>query len=174
MGLGSKPEGAHMKTQLAKPARIKASYTDEYKRQALGVVAGQWPQCRPGGGGAGHSRSAALPLGTAPSALPPLRPPDRSASAASNNWRREIRRLRAENTKLLEQREVLKKIAGHPLRSAAQRYARIEQMSGQYKVAWLCEALLVSRSGYYSSVERRRQPGPRATREQPFARAHSA
>ncbi len=22
-------------------------------------------------------------------------------------------------------------------------------MSGQYKVAWLCEALLVSRSGYY-------------------------
>jgi len=35
-------------------------------------------------------------------------------------------------------------------------------MSGQYKVAWLCEALLVSRSGYYDWVERRRQPGPRA------------
>jgi transposase InsO family protein len=34
-------------------------------------------------------------------------------------------------------------------------------MSGQYKVAWLCEALLVSRSGYYHWVERRRQPGPR-------------
>ena len=34
-------------------------------------------------------------------------------------------------------------------------------MSGQYKVAWLCEALLVSRSGYYDWVERRRQPGPR-------------
>lgn len=61
----------------------------------------------------------------------------------------EIRRLRAENAKLLEQREVLKKITGHLLRSAAQRYARIEQMSGQYKTAWLCEALLVSRSGYY-------------------------
>jgi len=34
-------------------------------------------------------------------------------------------------------------------------------MSGQYKVAWLCEALLVSRSGYYDWMERRHQPGPR-------------
>lgn len=35
-------------------------------------------------------------------------------------------------------------------------------MSGDYKVAWLCEALLVSRSGYYGWQQRRRQPGPRA------------
>ena len=34
-------------------------------------------------------------------------------------------------------------------------------MSGRYKVAWLCEALLVSRSGYYDWKERRRQPGKR-------------
>ena len=34
-------------------------------------------------------------------------------------------------------------------------------MSGQYKVAWLCEALLVSRSGYYDWVRRRQQPGQR-------------
>ncbi len=34
-------------------------------------------------------------------------------------------------------------------------------MSGQYKLAWLCEALLVSRSGYYDWKERRRQPGKR-------------
>src|SRR5438034_10193255 len=34
-------------------------------------------------------------------------------------------------------------------------------MSGQYKVACLCEALLVSRSGYYDWKERRRHPGPR-------------
>jgi transposase InsO family protein len=34
-------------------------------------------------------------------------------------------------------------------------------MSGQYKVAWLCEALLVSRSGYYDWKERRHHPGPR-------------
>ena len=34
-------------------------------------------------------------------------------------------------------------------------------MSGQYKIAWLCEALLVSRSGYYAWIKRRRFPGPR-------------
>ena len=34
-------------------------------------------------------------------------------------------------------------------------------MSGQYKVAWLCEALLVSRSGYYDWIRRRDHPGPR-------------
>ena len=36
-------------------------------------------------------------------------------------------------------------------------------MSGQYKVAWLCEALLVSRSGYYAWLHRAEQPGRRAT-----------
>jgi len=35
-------------------------------------------------------------------------------------------------------------------------------MSTQYKVAWLCEALLVSRSGYYAWARRRHHPGPRA------------
>ena len=39
--------------------------------------------------------------------------------------------------------------------------ALIEQMSGQYKIAWLCEALLVSRSGYYDWKERQSQPRPR-------------
>ncbi len=34
-------------------------------------------------------------------------------------------------------------------------------MSGQHKVAWLCEALLVSRSGYYDWIRRRTTPGPR-------------
>jgi len=34
-------------------------------------------------------------------------------------------------------------------------------MSGQYKIAWLCEALLVSRSGYYDWKARRHRPGPR-------------
>ena len=35
-------------------------------------------------------------------------------------------------------------------------------MSGRQKVAWLCEALLVSRSGYYDWHRRRQAPGPRA------------
>ena len=43
-------------------------------------------------------------------------------------------------------------------------------MSGSYKVAWLCEALLVSRSGYYEWKERRRRPGPRQV-ESTFLRA---
>jgi transposase InsO family protein len=43
-------------------------------------------------------------------------------------------------------------------------------MSGQYKVAWLCEALLVSRSGYYHWKERRERPGPRQV-ESSFLRA---
>jgi len=34
-------------------------------------------------------------------------------------------------------------------------------MSGRYKIAWLCEALLVSRSGYYDWIKRRYYPGPR-------------
>jgi transposase InsO family protein len=36
-------------------------------------------------------------------------------------------------------------------------------MSGQYKVSWLCEALLVSRSGYYAWLRRPEMPGRRAT-----------
>ena len=34
-------------------------------------------------------------------------------------------------------------------------------MSGEHKVSRLCEALMVSRSGYYDWRERRRAPGPR-------------
>ena len=34
-------------------------------------------------------------------------------------------------------------------------------MSTHYKVAWLCEALLVSRGGYYAWKARRSKPGPR-------------
>lgn len=35
-------------------------------------------------------------------------------------------------------------------------------MSGRYKRKWLCEALLVSRSGYYDWLRRRQAPGARA------------
>ena len=34
-------------------------------------------------------------------------------------------------------------------------------MSGEYRVAWLCEALLVSRSGFYAWRQRRQWPAPR-------------
>jgi transposase InsO family protein len=43
-------------------------------------------------------------------------------------------------------------------------------MSGQYKIAWLCEALMVSRSGYYDWLKGRGQPGPRACGDQQLTR----
>ncbi len=35
-------------------------------------------------------------------------------------------------------------------------------MNGRYKLSWLCEALMVSRSGYYDWLRRRKAPGKRA------------
>ena len=43
-----------------------------------------------------------------------------------------------------------KKSRGHPLRTAAERYARIKKMSGEYPIKVLCATLTVSRSGYYA------------------------
>ena len=100
-----------MKTQLSKPARGKTSYTDEYKQEALQL----WRA---------SGRSAAK-VATELGIRPPLlyrwarlaREPD--MPKAGHRPRRsveeleaEIRRLRAENAKLLEQREVLKKSLG--------------------------------------------------------------
>ena len=94
-----------MKTQLQKPARGKASYSEEYKAQALEL----WRN-------SGRSAAkVATELG--------LRPPllyrwARAAKPASKPVRSveqleaENRRLREENAKLLEQREVLKKSLG--------------------------------------------------------------
>jgi transposase len=101
-----------MKTQLAKPARSKASYTDEYKQQALEL----WRA---------SGRSAAK-VATELGIRPPLlyrwarterspantSPPGQKRLRSVEELEAEIRRLRAENTKLLEQREVLKKSLG--------------------------------------------------------------
>ena len=100
-----------MKTQLSKPARGKASYTEQYKQEALEL----W---RASGRSAAK---VAAELGIRPPLLyrwggperVPGRPrptgqPERSVEALEA----EIRRLRAENAKLLEQREVLKKSLG--------------------------------------------------------------
>jgi transposase len=100
-----------MKTQLRKPARAKASYTDQYKQEALEL----WRA---------SGRSAAK-VGAELGIRPPLlyrwaraqREPH--AAAAGGKPRRSLEeleaenhRLRAENAKLLEQREVLKKSLG--------------------------------------------------------------
>jgi transposase len=99
-----------MKTQLQKPARTKASYSEQYKEQALEL----WRN---------SGRSAAkiaAELGIRPPLLYRWAHAQRGTgdTAAAKPTRdvsqleEEIRQLREENAKLLEQREVLKKSLG--------------------------------------------------------------
>jgi len=100
-----------MKTQIQKPARGKASYTEEYKQQALEL----WRN-------SGRSAAkVAAELGIRPPLLYRWAHAERGAgdtAAAPKPTRdlrqleEEIHRLREENAKLLEQREVLKKSLG--------------------------------------------------------------
>ena len=100
-----------MKTQLSKPARSKARYTEEYKQEALEL----WR----------NSGRSAAKVAAELGIRPPLlyrwahleREPNASKSESKSGrsveeLEAEIRRLRAENAKLLEQREVLKKSLG--------------------------------------------------------------
>ena len=100
-----------MKTQLTKPARSKASYTKEYKQEALDL----W---RASGRSAAN---VAAELGIRPPLLyrwaRTERVPNPSKSATKpapslEELEAENRRLRAENAKLLEQRDILKKSLG--------------------------------------------------------------
>src|SRR5215212_4755032 len=100
-----------MKTQISKPARERTSYTKEYKEEALSL----W---RASGRSAAK---VAAELGIRPPLLyrwaraerPPANsPPGHKRVRSVEELEVEIRRLRAENTKLLEQREVLKKSLG--------------------------------------------------------------
>jgi transposase-like protein len=52
-----------------------------------------------------------------------------------------------------------KKITGHPLRNARERYAQIKAMKGEHPIRMLCELLKVSPSGYYRWCQQR--PSPR-------------
>ena len=100
-----------MKTQLSKPARERTSYTEEYKQEALEL----WRN-------SGRSAAkVAAELGIRPPLLYRWARLEREPEAAKTDGRprrsveeleAEIRRLRAENAKLLEQREVLKKSLG--------------------------------------------------------------
>jgi transposase len=100
-----------MKIQLRKPARDRASYTDQYKQEALEL----W-------GASGRSATkVAAELGIRPPLLYRWAHAERVTEApkAGRKPKRsfeeleaENRRLRQENAKLLEQREVLKKSLG--------------------------------------------------------------
>ena len=100
-----------MKTQLRKPARHKARYTEEYKQEALEL----WRN-------SGRSAAkVAAELGIRAPLLYRWARPKRESNLSKAELSRgrsveeleaEVRRLRAENAKLLEQREVLKKSLG--------------------------------------------------------------
>ena len=100
-----------MKTQLTKPARSKARYTEEYKKEALEL----W---RASGRSAAK---VAAELGIRPPLLyrwahlervPDAPKSGRKPKRSLEELESENRRLRQENAKLLEQREVLKKSLG--------------------------------------------------------------
>jgi transposase len=100
-----------MKTQLRKPARERARYTDQYKQEALEL----W---RASGRSAAR---VAAELGIRPPLLYRWAHKERLPDASKTGRKRrrsveeleaENRHLRAENAKLLEQREVLKKSLG--------------------------------------------------------------
>ena len=100
-----------MKTQISKPVREKASYTKEYKQEALEL----W---RASGRSAAK---VAAELGIRPPLLyrwarterePEGSKPGRRVRRSLEQLEAENHRLRAENATLLEQREVLKKSLG--------------------------------------------------------------
>src|SRR6476646_8785736 len=100
-----------MKTQSRKPARDRASYTDQYKQEALEL----W---RASGRTAAQ---VAAQLGIRPPLLYRWAHLERESNAAKSEPRSkcrvaaleaEIRRLRVENAKRLEHRKVLKKSLG--------------------------------------------------------------
>ena len=101
-----------MKTQLSKPARSHARYTEELQEGSARVMACQWTQRRQSSGRAGNSSTAALSLGTAQAPSQSFRRIDSKSGRSVEELEAEMRRLRTENAKLLEQREVLKKSLG--------------------------------------------------------------
>ena len=97
-----------MKTQISKPVRSKASYTDEYKQEALEL----WRASGRSAAKIGAELGIRAPLlyRWARTERPPANasPPGQKRTLNVEQLEAEIRRLRAENAKLLEQREVLK------------------------------------------------------------------
>src|SRR5512133_961155 len=114
-----------MKTQLSKPAHSHGRYTEEYKKEALEL----W---RASGRSAAK---VAAELGIRAPLLYRWARPKRHANRSGNEsmsgrsveeLEAEIRRLRTENAKLLEQREGLKKSLG--ILSEAPRLMRLERI----------------------------------------------
>jgi transposase len=101
-----------MKTQLSKPVRSKASYTKEYRQQALEL----WRASGRSAAKVAEELGIRAPLlyrwARTERPLANSSPPGQKRLRSVEELEAEIRRLRAENTKLWEQREVLKKSLG--------------------------------------------------------------
>ena len=100
-----------MKTQLRKPARERARYTEEYKREALEL----WRNSGRSAAKVAAELGIRAPLlyrWVRPKRESNLSKAELSRGRSVEELEAEIRRLRAENAKLLEQREVLKKSLG--------------------------------------------------------------
>ena len=100
-----------MKTQLSKPARSKARYTEEYKQEALELWRASGRSAAKVAAELGI-RVALLYRWARPKRQVKLSAGDSKSGRSIEELEAEIRRLRAENAKLLEQREVLKKSLG--------------------------------------------------------------
>jgi transposase len=100
-----------MKTQLTKPSHGKASYSEEYKQQALEL----WRKSGRSAAKVAAELGIRAPLlyRWARAEREPSRPkPGAMPERTLEELEAENRRLREENARLLEQREVLKKSLG--------------------------------------------------------------
>ncbi|MGH3090261.1 MAG: IS3 family transposase [Rubrobacteraceae bacterium] len=91
---------------------------------------------------------------------------DGRAQGLSSDEREELRRLRRENARLKEEREIPAQgsdFLRQGDRSAAMRFRLIEAERAQHPVSRLCRVLGVSRAGFYAW--RRRPPSPRELRD---------
>jgi transposase len=100
-----------MKTQLSKPARGRTSYPEEYKQQALEL----WRASGRSAAKVAAELRIRPPLLYRWARLERLSNSDQTGAKATRSMEQleaENRRLRAENARLLEQREILKKSLG--------------------------------------------------------------
>lgn len=100
-----------MKTQISKPARGKASYTLEYKEEALKLWRSSGRSAAKVGSELGI-RAALLYRWARKERVPGAAGTGVKSGRSIEELEAENRRLREENTKLLEQREILKKSLG--------------------------------------------------------------
>ena len=101
-----------MKTQLSKPACSHARYTTEYKQQALELWRASGRSAAKVAAELGIRAPLLYRWARTERAPCNASPPGQKRVRSVEQLEAEIRRLREENAKLLEQREVLKKSLG--------------------------------------------------------------